>query len=152
MCRWGAFRTMSDAKRDARRMPRVEQVAISRALRLSVPPEARPAPVNRKDWLRQRKEQLQAARAAAKQRRDQLKAEILSAAQDVAREERVAARLEADRLKAEAKAASVHAKEDARAAAKFERSKPTRTTSKRKTLGTGKRKLVSYADLLRMRG
>lgn len=143
---------MSDAKRDARRALLTEKVAISRALRLSVPQEARPAPVSRKDWLKQRKAQLQAARAAAKQRRDQLKAEILSAAQDVAREERVAARLEAERLKAEAKAASIHAKEDARAAAKFERSKPNRPTSKRKALGTGKRKLVSYADLLRMRG
>ncbi|MDF6720298.1 hypothetical protein NLR06_25785, partial [Escherichia coli] len=99
-----------------------------------------------------RKEQLQAARVAAKQRRDQLKAEILSAAQEIAREERVAARLEAERVKAETRSASVHAKEDARAAAKFERSKPARSTSKRKTLGTGKRKLISYADLLRMRG
>ncbi|MDC6210102.1 hypothetical protein [Ralstonia solanacearum] len=143
---------MSNAKQDARRTPRTEKVAISRALRLSVPAEARPAPVSRKDWLRQRKEQLQAARAAAKQRRDQLKAEIMSAAQDVAREERVAARLEAERLKAEARTASVHAREDARAAAKFERSKPVRSTSKRKALGTEKRKLISYADWLRMRG
>lgn len=145
---------MSDAKHDARRTLQTDKAAASRALRLSVPPEARPAPVSRKDWLRQRKEQLHAARIAAKQRRDLLKAEILSAAQDVAREERVAAKLEADRLKAEAKAASIHAKEDARAAAKFERSKPARATSKskRKTLGSGKRKLVSYADLLRMRG
>nr|WP_311527265.1 hypothetical protein [uncultured Ralstonia sp.] len=143
---------MSDAKHDARRQIHAEKVTVSRALRMSVPAEARPAPVNRKDWLRQRKEQLQAARAAAKQRRDQLKAEILSAAQEVAREERVAARQEAERVKAEAKASSVHAKEDARAAAKFERSKPARPASKRKTLGTGKRKLVSYADLLRMRG
>jgi hypothetical protein len=143
---------MSDAKQNTRRTHQTEKVALSRALRLSVPPEARPAPVSRKDWLRQRKEQLQAARAAAKQRRDQLKAEILSAAQDVAREERVAARMEAERLKTEAKTASIHAKENARAAAKFERSKPTRATSKRKTLGSGKRKLVSYADLLRMRG
>ncbi len=76
----------------------------------------------------------------------------MSAAQDVAREERVAARLEAERLKAEAKTASVHAREDARAAAKFERSKPTRSVSKRKALGTEKRKLISYADWLRMRG
>ncbi len=143
---------MSDAKRDPRRPIHAEKVAASRALRLSVPAEARPAPVSRKDWLRQRKEQLQAARIAAKQRRDQLKAEILSAAQEIAREERVAARLEAERLKAETKSASVHAKEDARAAAKFERSKPARASSKRKTLGTGKRKLISYADLLRMRG
>jgi len=145
---------VSNAKHDARRTLQTDKAAVSRALRLSVPPEARPAPVSRKDWLRQRKEQLQAARIAAKQRRDQLKAEILSAAQDVAREERVAAKLEADRLKAEAKAASLHAKEDARAAAKFERSKPARppSKSKRKTLGPGKRKLVSYADLLRMRG
>ncbi|MCO5399457.1 hypothetical protein [Ralstonia soli] len=143
---------MSDAKLKTRRTLLAEKVAASRALRLSVPPEARPAPVSRKDWLRQRKEQLQAARIAAKQRRDQLKAEILAAAQDVAREERVAARLEAERLKAEAKTASINAKEDARAAAKFERGKPARSTSKRKQLGTGKRKLVSYADLLRMRG
>lgn len=143
---------MSDTKPNTRHALLAEKVAISRALRLSVPPEARPAPVSRKEWLQQRKAQLQAARIAAKQRRDQLKAEILSAAQDVAREERVAARLEAERLKAEAKTASINAKEDARAAAKFERGKPTRSTSKRKTLGTGKRKLVSYADLLRMRG
>lgn len=143
---------MSDSKHDPRRQIHAEKVAVSRALRMSVPAEARPAPVNRKDWLRQRKEQLQAARAAAKQRRDRLKAEILSAAQEVAREERVAARLEAERAKAEAKATSVHAKEDARAAAKFERSKPARPASQRKTLGAGKRKLVSYADLLRMRG
>lgn len=143
---------MSDAKHDPRYAVRAEKVAVSRALRLSVPPEARPTPVNRKDWLRQRKELLQAARAAAKQRRDQLKAEILSAAQEVAREERVAARLEAQRLKAEAKTADIHAREDAREAAKFERSKPVRSPSKRKVLGAGKRKLVSYADLLRMRG
>ncbi len=143
---------MSDAKQNARRTLRTDKVATSRALRLSVPAEARPAPVSRQDWLRQRKEQLQAARAAAKQRRDRLKAEILSAAQDVAREERIAARLEAERLKAEARAADIHAKEDAHAAAKFERGKPTRTPSKQKTLQKGKRKLVSYADLLRMRG
>ncbi|CAJ0854011.1 hypothetical protein [Ralstonia flatus] len=143
---------MSDAKHDPRRQVHAEKVAVSRALRLSVPAEARPAPVNRKDWLRQRKEQLQAARVAAKQRRDLLKAEILSAAQEIAREERVAARLEAERIKAESKSASVHAKEDARAAAKFERNKPARSAPKRKTLGPGKRKLVSYADLLRMRG
>ena len=143
---------MSDAKQDARRTLQTDKAAVSRALRLSVPPEARPAPVSRKDWLKQRKAQLQAARVAAKQRRAQLKAEILSAAQDVAREGRVAAKLEADRLKAEAKTASIHAKEDARAAAKFERSKPARSASKRKTLSAGKRKLVSYADLLRMRG
>lgn len=143
---------MSDTKPNTRRTLLAEKVAISRALRLSVPPEARPAPVSRKDWLRQRKEQLQAARIAAKQRRDLLKAEILSAAQDVAREERVAARLEAERLKAEARTATIHEKEDARAAAKFERAKPARSTSKRKTLATGKRKLISYAELLRMRG
>ena len=143
---------MSDAKQNARRTLRTDKVATSRALRLSVPPEARPAPVSRQDWLRQRKEQLQAARAAAKQRRDRLKAEILSAAQDVAREERIAARVEAERLKAEARAADIHAKEDARAAAKFERGKPARAQSKQKTLQKGKRKLVSYADLLRMRG
>lgn len=143
---------MTDTKGNTRRMQRIDKAAASRALRLSVPPEARPAPVNRKDWLRQRKEQLQAARAAAKQRRDLLKAEILSAAQDVAREERVAAKLEADRLKAEAKAASIHAKEDARAAATFERGKPTRAIRQRKVTGAEKRKLVSYADLLRMRG
>ena len=143
---------MSDAKQNARRTLRTDKVATSRALRLSVPPEARPAPVSRQDWLRQRKEQLQAARIAAKQRRDRLKAEILSAAQDVAREERIAARVEAERLKAEARAADIHAKEDARAAAKFERGKPARTPSKQKTLQKGKRKLVSYADLLRMRG
>lgn len=119
---------------------------------MSVPPEARPAPVNRKDWLRQRKEQLQAARAAAKQRRDLLRAEIMSAVQDVAREERAAARLEAERLKAETKTARTYAREDARAAAKFERGQPTRSASKRKTLANEKRKLVSYADLLRMRG
>jgi len=143
---------VSDAKQNARRTLRTDKVAASRALRLSVPPEARPAPVSRQDWLRQRKEQLQAARATAKQRRDRLKAEILSAAQDLAREERVAAKLEADRQKAEAKAADIHAREDARAAAKFERGKTARTPSKRKTLQKGKRKLVSYADLLRMRG
>ncbi|MFJ4291776.1 hypothetical protein ACIP1U_18600 [Cupriavidus sp. NPDC089707] len=143
---------MSDAKQDMRRTLRTEKVSISRALRLSVPPEARPAPVNRRDWLRQRKEQLQAARAAARQRRDLLRAEIMSAAQDVAREERVAARLEAERLKAEAKAAQSYAREDARAAAKFERSQPTRAASKRKVLAEERRKLVSYADLLRMRG
>ena len=143
---------MNDAKHDPRRQIHAEKVAVSRALRLSVPAEARPAPVSRKEWLRQRKEQLQAARVAAKQRRDLLKAEILSAAQEVAREERVAARREAERVKAEAKSATVHAKEDARAAAKFERGKPARPASKRKTLGPGKRKLVSYADLLRMRG
>ncbi|GLC97166.1 hypothetical protein Tamer19_65750 [Cupriavidus sp. TA19] len=132
-------------------MLRTEKVSISRALRLSVPPEARPAPVNRRDWLRQRKEQLQAARAAAKQRRDLLKAEIMSAAQDVAREERVAARLEAERLKAETKAARSNAREDARAAAKFERGQPARPASKRKALPEERGKLVSYADLLRMR-
>ncbi|MGH8783969.1 MAG: hypothetical protein ACREYA_02575 [Cupriavidus necator] len=143
---------MSDAKQETRRTLRTERVSISRALRLSVPPEARPAPVNGKDWLRQRKEQLQAARAAAKQRRDLLRAEIMSAVQDVAREERTAARLEAERLKAEAKTARTHAREDARAAAKFERGQPTRSASKRKTLANEKRKLVSYADLLRMRG
>lgn len=143
---------MSDAKQETRRTLRAERVSISRALRLSVPPEARPAPVNGKDWLRQRKEQLQAARAAAKQRRDLLRAEIMSAVQEVAREERTAARLEAERLKAEAKAARTYTREDARAAAKFERGQPTRSASKRKTLANEKRKLVSYADLLRMRG
>lgn len=141
---------MSDAKQEARRT-RAEKVSTSRALRLSVPPEARPAPVNRKDWLRQRKEQLQAARAAAKQRRERLRAEIMSAVQDVAREERTAARLEADRLKAEAKTAQTFAREDARAAAKFECGQPIGPASKRKTLTQEKRKLVSYADLLRMR-
>ncbi len=149
--RLGEWCSVSDAEQDTRRRLRTEKVSISRALRLSVPPEARPAPVNRKDWLRQRKEQLQAARAAARQRRDLLKAEIMSAAQDVAREERVAARLEADRLKAEARAAQTHAREDARAAAKFERGQPTRPAPKRKTLAQEKRKLVSYDDLLRMR-
>lgn len=144
--------SVSDAKQETRRTLRTERVSISRALRLSVPPEARPAPVNGKDWLRQRKEQLQAARAAAKQRRDLLRAEIMSAVQDVAREERTAARLEAERLKAEAKAARTYTREDARAAAKFERGQPTRSASKRKTLANEKRKLVSYADLLRIRG
>ena len=57
---------MSDAKRDSRRQIHAEKVAASRALRLSVPAEARPAPVSRKDWLRQRKEQLQAARIAGR--------------------------------------------------------------------------------------
>jgi hypothetical protein len=141
---------MSDTKHNPWRTVRIDKATASRALRLSVPAEARPAPVSRQEWLRQKKAQLQAARAAAKQRRDELRAEILSAAQDVAREERVAAKLEADRLKAEAKAASIHAKEDARAAAQFERKKLTRP--KRKALGPGKRKLISYADLLRMRG
>nr|WP_029044667.1 hypothetical protein [Cupriavidus sp. amp6] len=143
---------MRNAKQEPRRMLQAERVSISRALRLSVPPEARPAPVNRKDWLRQRKEQLQAARAAARQRRDLLRAEIMSAVQDVAREERTAARLEAERLKAEARAAQTYAREDARAAAKFERGQPTRPVSKRKALANEERKLVSYADLLRMRG
>ncbi|GAB7547902.1 hypothetical protein [Cupriavidus sp. 8B] len=143
---------MSDAKQETRRTLRTERVSISRALRLSVPPEARPAPVNGKDWLRQRKEQLQAARAAAKQRRDLLRAEIMSAVQDIAREERTAARLEAERLRAEAKAARTYTREDARAAAKFERGQPTRSASRRKTLANEERKLVSYADLLRMRG
>ena len=143
---------MSDAKQETRRTLLAEKVSTSRALRLSVPPEARPAPVNRRDWLRQRKEQLQAARAAARQRRDLLKAEIMSAAQDVAREERAAARLEAERLKAEAKTERTHAREDARAAAKFERGQPGRPAPRRKTLANEKRKLVSYADLLRMRG
>ncbi|RDK07916.1 hypothetical protein [Cupriavidus lacunae] len=142
---------MSDVKQETRRTLRTERVSTSRALRLSVPPEARPAPVNGKDWLRQRKEQLQAARAAARQRRELLRAEIMSAVQDVAREERAAARLEAERLKAEAKAARAYTREDARAAAKFERGQPTRPASKRKTLSNEKRKLVSYADLLRMR-
>ena len=123
---------MSDTKHNPWRTVRIDKAAASRALRLSVPAEARPAPVSRQEWLRQKKAQLQAARAAAKQRRDELRAEILSAAQDVAREERVAARLEADRLKAETKAASIHAQEDARAAAQFERKKPVRP--KRKAL------------------
>lgn len=143
---------MSDAKQDAQRALRADRVSISRALRLSVPPEARPAPVNGKDWLRQRKEQLQAARAAARQRRDLLRAEIMSAVQDVAREERTAARLEAERLKAETRTARTYAREDARAATKFERGQATRSASKRKTLANEKRKLVSYTDLLRMRG
>ncbi|MBP0620719.1 hypothetical protein [Cupriavidus consociatus] len=142
---------MSDAKQETRRTL-AEKVSISRALRLSVPPEARPAPVNRRDWLRQKKEQLQAARAAARQRRELLRAEILSAVQDIAREERTAARLEAERLKAEARTAQTYAREDARAAAKFERGQPARSTSRRKTLSKEKRKLVSYDDLLRMRG
>ncbi|QET06610.1 hypothetical protein FOB72_22180 [Cupriavidus pauculus] len=134
-----------------------EKVATSRALRLSVPQEARPAPVNRKDWLRQRKEQLQAARLAARQRRDLLKAEILSVAQDIAREERAAARLEAERQKAEQKSDQTHAREDARAAAKFERGQSARKTSTtstqsgRKTLSNEKRKLVSFADFVRLR-
>ncbi|XYJ89920.1 TolA protein [Cupriavidus necator] len=76
----------------------------------------------------------------------------MSAVQDVAREERTAARLEAERLKAEARTARAYAREDARAAAKFERGQPTRSASKRKTLANEKRKLVSYADLLRIRG
>lgn len=76
----------------------------------------------------------------------------MSAVQDVAREERTEARLEAERLKAEAKTARTYAQEDARAAAKFERAQPRRSASKRKTLSNEKRKLVSYADLLRMRG
>jgi hypothetical protein len=143
---------VSDAKQDAQRALRADRVSISRALRLSVPPEARPAPVNMKDWIRQRKEQLQAARAAAKQRRDLLKAEILSAAQDVAREERIAARQETVRQKAEARTARAYAREDARAIVEFERGQPTRPESKPKTLAQEKHKLVSYADLLRMRG
>ena len=143
---------MSDTKQETRRTLRTERVSSSRALRLSVPPEARPAPLNGKDWLRQRKEQLQAARAASKQRRDLLRAEIMSAVQEVAREERTAARLEAERLKKEAKAARTYTREDARAAAKFERGQPTRSAAKRKSLANEKRKLVSYADLLRMRG
>ncbi|CAG9177443.1 hypothetical protein LMG23994_03647 [Cupriavidus pinatubonensis] len=142
---------VSDLKRGARRTLGTEKVSISRALRQSVAAEARPAPINKKDWLRQRKEQLRAARAAAKQRRDQLRAEILSAARDIAREERSAARLETERLKAEARTASTYAREDARAAAKFERGQPTRAVPERKTLAQEKRKLVSYAELLRMR-
>ena len=138
---------MSDAKQRARGTLRAEKVSTSRALRLSVPAEARPAPVNRKDWLRQRKEQLQAARTAAKQRRESLRAEIMSVVQDVVREERAAARLEAERQKAESKTAQTFA----RAAAKFERGQPART-AKRKTLSNEKRKLVSFADFLRMRG
>ncbi|PWK33756.1 hypothetical protein [Cupriavidus plantarum] len=142
---------MSDAKQKARGTLRAEKVATSRALRLSVPQEARPAPVNRKDWLRQRKEQLQAARLAARQRRDLLKAEILSVAQDIAREERAAARLEAERQKAALKSDQTHAREDARAAAKFERGQPVRAKTDRKTLSNEKRKLVSFADFVRMR-
>jgi len=142
---------VSDAKQRARGTLRAEKVSTSRALRLSVPAEARPAPVNRKDWLRQRKEQLQAARTAAKQRRESLRAEIMSVVQDVVREERAAARLEAERQKAESKTAQTFAREDARAAAKFERGQPART-AKRKTLSNEKRKLVSFADFLRMRG
>lgn len=145
----------NSAKQKARGTLQAEKVATSRALRLSVPQEARPAPVNRKDWLRQRKEQLQAARLAARQRRDLLKAEILSVAQDIAREERAAARLEAERQKAEQKSDQTHAREDARAAAKFERGQPARKTSakptERKTLSNEKRKLVSFADFVRMR-
>jgi hypothetical protein len=148
------------AKQKARGTLQAEKVATSRALRLSVPQEARPAPVNRKDWLRQRKEQLQAARLAARQRRDLLKAEILSVAQDIAREERAAARLEAERQKAEQKSDQTHAREDARAAAKFERGQSARKTSTtsttstqsgRKTLSNEKRKLVSFADFVRLR-
>lgn len=156
---------MSDPKQDsakqkARGTLQAEKVATSRALRLSVPQEARPAPVNRKDWLRQRKEQLQAARLAARQRRDLLKAEILSVAQDIAREERAAARLEAERQKAEQKSDQTHAREDARAAAKFERGQSARKTSTTsttstqsgcKTLSNEKRKLVSFADFVRLR-
>lgn len=62
------------------------------------------------------------------------------------------ARLAAERLKAEAKAARTYTREGVRAAAKFERDQPTRSAAKRKTLANEKRKLVSYADLLRMRG
>ncbi len=76
----------------------------------------------------------------------------MSAAQDVAREERKAARLESERLKTEAKVARAYAREDARAAAKFEHDQPSRSASKRKALANEKRKLVSFADLLRMRG
>ncbi|WP_306853097.1 hypothetical protein [Cupriavidus necator] len=141
---------MSNAK-EPRRKQLADKVSLSRTLRLSVPAEARPAPVNRRDWLRQRKETLQAARATARQRRDLLRAEILSAAQDVAREERVAARLEADRLKAEARTDRTNAREDARAAATFEHGQSPRPASKRKTLSKETGKLVSYADLLRMR-
>jgi hypothetical protein len=139
-------------KDDAQRALRGDRVSISRALRLSVPPEARPAPVSMKDWLRQRKEQLQAARAAAKQRRDLVRAEILSAAQEVAREERIAARLEAERRNAEAKAERTYARENARGVVEFERGRPIRSKPKRKTLSKEKSKLVSYTDLLRMRG
>ncbi|SOY58550.1 conserved hypothetical protein [Cupriavidus taiwanensis] len=140
---------MSNAK-EPRRKLLADKVSLSRALRLSVPAEARPAPVNRRDWLQQRKAQLQAARASARQRREQLRAEILSAAQDVAREERVAARLEADRLKVEAKTERTNAREDARAAAKFEHGQSPRRAPKRKALTSETGKLVSYADLLRM--
>lgn len=142
--------SVSNGKEAPRRARRADQVSLSRALRLSVPAEARPAPVNRRDWLRQRKEALQAERAAARQRRNLLRAEILSAAQDVAREERTAARLESERLKAEAKAERTYAREDERAAARFERGQAKRTASKGKTLAREKSKLVSYADLLRM--
>ena len=141
---------MSNAK-EPRRKLLADKVSLSRALRLSVPAEARPAPVNRRDWLQQRKEKLQAARAVARQRRELLRAEILSVAQDVAREERVAARLEADRLKAEARTDRTNAREDARAAATFEHGQSRRPASKRKTLSKETSKLVSYADLLRMR-
>ncbi|ULX50760.1 hypothetical protein A9P79_01990 [Cupriavidus taiwanensis] len=142
---------MSKGKEAPRPAGRTDQVSLSRALRLSVPAEARPAPVNRRDWLRQRKEELQAARAAARQRRNLLRAEILSAAQDIAREERTAARLESERLKAQAKSERTYAREDERAAAKFERGQSKRPAAKSKTLAREKSKLVSYADLLRMR-
>lgn len=141
---------MSNAK-EPRRKLLADKVSLSRALRLSVPAEARPAPVNRRDWLQQRKAQLQAARASARQRREQLRAEILSAAQDVVREERVAARLEADRVKAEARIERTLAREDARAAARFERGQPQPPAPKGKMLAREKSKLVSYADLMRMR-
>ncbi|PZX26791.1 conserved hypothetical protein [Cupriavidus phytorum] len=143
--------SVSKGKEEPRRARRTDQVSLSRALRLSVPAEARPAPVNRRDWLRQRKEELQAARTAARQRRNLLRAEIMSAAQDIAREERSAARLEAERLKAEARSARTYAREDERAAAKFERGQPKRPAAKTKTLAKEKSKLVSYAELLRLR-
>ncbi|UDM53975.1 hypothetical protein [Cupriavidus sp. MP-37] len=141
---------MSNAK-EPRRKLLADKVSVSRALRLSVPAEARPAPVNRRDWLQQRKAQLQAARASARQRREQLRAEILSAAQDIVREERVAARLEADRVKAEARMERSFARDDARAAARFERGQHQPPASKGKMLAREKSKLVSYAELLRMR-
>ncbi|MEM5275274.1 hypothetical protein VSR17_09555 [Cupriavidus taiwanensis] len=141
---------MSNAK-EPRRKLLADKVSLSRTLRLSVAAEDRPAPVNRRDWLRQRKAQLQAARAAARQRRNLLRAEIMSAAQDIAREERTAARLESERLKAEARSERTYAREDERAAARFERGQPKRPAARTKTLAQEKSKLVSYAELLRLR-
>ena len=51
---------MSDTKHNPWRTVRIDKAAASRALRLSVPAEARPAPVSRQEWLRQKKAQLQA--------------------------------------------------------------------------------------------